>query len=332
MDLIAAVGSTNPAKLAAAQAVIPRAFPGCQVVGVPVPSGVPDQPIGSTQTAAGARRRAQNALAAVPGARLGIGLEGGMEPDGHLINCCAVATATGEVHLAWGVRFPLPPAVAARVLAGEELGHVMDQMAGRTGSKAGLGAVGILTRGLFTRAEMWQGPLACALAPLLSADLYALPPARPLPPSRDFTVATFVVHQGRVLLLFHKKLQMWLPPGGHIEPGELPDQAAVREVQEETGLQVELVSAPAFTGVPGPLPLARPEGIQLEDIAPGHQHIDLIYFARPAAGTDPVPNAAEAGAVGWFGPADFDRLGLTAEVRAWCLRALAAVTEPAPPA
>src|SRR5690606_27899310 len=48
--------------------------------------------------------------------------------------------------------------------------------------------------------------------------------------TRDFAVATFVVHQGRVLLLYHKRLGMWLPPGGHIEPNELPDEAAVREV------------------------------------------------------------------------------------------------------
>jgi hypothetical protein len=45
-------------------------------------------------------------------------------------------------------------------------------------------------------------------------------------PTRDFTVAVFVVHQGRVLLHFHEKLRRWLPPGGHIEPNELPDDAA----------------------------------------------------------------------------------------------------------
>ena len=43
--------------------------------------------------------------------------------------------------------------------------------------------------------------------------------------TRDFTVATFVVHEGKVLLLWHRKLGMWLPPGGHIEPNELPDEA-----------------------------------------------------------------------------------------------------------
>ena len=58
---------------------------------------------------------------------------------------------------------------------------------------------------------------------------------------RHFTVAVFVQWEGKILLHFHRKLGMWLPPGGHIEQGELPDNAAVREVLEETGSEVELV-------------------------------------------------------------------------------------------
>lgn len=141
--------------------------------------------------------------------------------------------------------------------------------------------------------------------------------------TRDFTVATFVIHESKVLLLWHKKLSMWLPPGGHIDQHELPDEAAVREVREETGLEVELLSAPALPPVPGPRQLARPEGIQLEDIAPGHQHIDLIYIARPAdpAAVKPVANA-EVDRVGWYGRGDLDAIPLTQEVRAWVEKAL----------
>src|SRR5690606_18869145 len=59
-------------------------------------------------------------------------------------------------------------------------------------------------------------------------------------PTRDWAVSAFVVWRGRVLLHRHRKLGLWLPPGGHVEPGELPDEAAVREVLEETGVAVEL--------------------------------------------------------------------------------------------
>ena len=64
---------------------------------------------------------------------------------------------------------------------------------------------------------------------------------------RHFTVAVFVVWEGKVLLHRHRKLGMWLPPGGHIERDELPDDAAVREVLEETGVEVELVGRGART-------------------------------------------------------------------------------------
>lgn len=141
--------------------------------------------------------------------------------------------------------------------------------------------------------------------------------------TRDFTVATFVIHNEKVLLLWHRKLEMWLPPGGHIDPNELPDEAAVREVLEETGLEVELTSPLSSPPIPGPRPLVRPEGIQLEDISPGHQHIDLIYFARPVdpAAVKPIANS-EVERVGWYGLNDLGRIPLTDEVRHWVLRAL----------
>jgi 8-oxo-dGTP pyrophosphatase MutT (NUDIX family) len=103
------------------------------------------------------------------------------------------------------------------------------------------------------------------------------------PMTRDFTATTFVVHEGRTLLLLHRKLGKWFPPGGHIDPHELPDQAALREVREETGLEVELLARSRRLGSVSILP--QPYCILLEDISPGHQHIDLIYFARVCGGS-----------------------------------------------
>ncbi len=147
--------------------------------------------------------------------------------------------------------------------------------------------------------------------------------------TRDFTVATFVVLGERVLLLWHRKQQMWLPPGGHIEPNELPDDAAVREVAEETGVAVELVGE---RGLPihRPRQLVRPVGVQLEDISPGHQHVDLIYFARPVdpANAQIVGNA-ESDEVGWFDRSEMRRRGVSDEVRTWAERAIAEVGLPA---
>ena len=104
-----------------------------------------------------------------------------------------------------------------------------------------------------------------------------------IPITRDFTATTFIVHEGHTLLLLHRKLGKWFPPGGHIDPHELPDQAAIREVREETGLEIELLTHGRQLGAVRVLP--QPYCILLEDIGPGHQHIDLIYFARVCGGS-----------------------------------------------
>jgi 8-oxo-dGTP pyrophosphatase MutT (NUDIX family) len=135
--------------------------------------------------------------------------------------------------------------------------------------------------------------------------------------TRDFTVAVFVVHGGKVLLHYHEKLSRWLPPGGHIEPNELPDEAAVREVFEETGVYPSLVGdASIDINAPDqPRQLCRPFGVQLADIRPGHQHIDLVYLATGE------PDELRDG-VDWFAPAEWARLALTDEVAAWCMLAV----------
>ena len=142
---------------------------------------------------------------------------------------------------------------------------------------------------------------------------------------REFTVATFVVHAGRVLLLWHPKHSMWLPPGGHIEPNELPDEAALREVAEETGVRAVLIGEQALP-VPYPRQLVRPAGIQLEDIAPGHQHIDLVYFAVPVDG-DPAlgPEHAREPGTGWYAVPELAALGANDEIQRWAAKAVAAV-------
>ena len=112
---------------------------------------------------------------------------------------------------------------------------------------------------------------------------------------RHLTVSAFVSAQGHTLLHFHQKNQMWLPPGGHIEADEDPIQAVLREVEEETGLNVALL--PTIDPFPylSPPQLPTPATIMVEDISakpsePAHQHLDLIYFTRPIDPGLPTPN------------------------------------------
>lgn len=78
----------------------------------------------------------------------------------------------------------------------------------------------------------------------------------------------------------HKKLGMWLPVGGHIDCDELPEKAALREVKEESGLDVEIYNPDKQADMGDAQQLLRPMHILLEDIGKDHQHIDFIYYAK----------------------------------------------------
>ena len=99
--------------------------------------------------------------------------------------------------------------------------------------------------------------------------------------------ALVVSHDRRAVVLHrHKRLGLWLQPGGHIEPGETPWDAAVREATEETGLAVTLVST----------------GLAHVDVHPGprgHTHLDLRYLLTSPM-VPPTPPAGESQDVRWF--------------------------------
>ncbi len=141
--------------------------------------------------------------------------------------------------------------------------------------------------------------------------------------TRDFAATTFVVEAGKTLLLWHQKLQAWLPPGGHLEPNELPESAAVREVREETGLEARILGARQMLGeVPV---LIEPVCTLLEEIGPSHQHIDFIFFAVVAGGTLRL-NPRESGKHVWCDSRDLHRLDMADDVRQLALRALDAAS------
>ena len=102
------------------------------------------------------------------------------------------------------------------------------------------------------------------------------------------TGSAIVTGRRGVVLIKHKRFGIWLQPGGHIDPGETPSDAALRESREETGLDV------TFAG-------GEPQLVHV-DVHPGprgHTHLDLRYLIE-AADADSAPGPDESQDVEWF--------------------------------
>lgn len=106
------------------------------------------------------------------------------------------------------------------------------------------------------------------------------------------TGSAIVVGRRGVVLLRHKRLGLWLQPGGHVDPGETPWDGARREAQEETGLEVVFATVDA-DGVP---PLVH---VDVHPGGRGHTHLDLRYLVL-AGDDDPAPPEGESQEIGWF--------------------------------
>jgi 8-oxo-dGTP pyrophosphatase MutT (NUDIX family) len=139
----------------------------------------------------------------------------------------------------------------------------------------------------------------------------------------DFTVAIFVVHDGKVLVIHHRKLDKWLPLGGHIELDEDPEQAALREAKEESGLDVELLGERPPTTSPGTRALIAPRFLDIHRINETHEHIGMIYWARPKNGKLTLATA-EHHDIRWCSAADLDILQppVSVAVKWYCHAAL----------
>jgi len=117
----------------------------------------------------------------------------------------------------------------------------------------------------------------------------------PMSKIRHFTATGFVVHGDATLLHWHKKVQEWLPPGGHVDPNEDPVQTTLREIMEETGFEAEIVPTYERLDISNLEQVDAPHSIMIENVVDAehgeHQHIDHIYFTRvsSANGSRPSP-------------------------------------------
>jgi len=134
---------------------------------------------------------------------------------------------------------------------------------------------------------------------------------------RHFCASAFVIdpYTKRILLIKHKKNRKWTQPGGHIEDNETPEEAALREVYEETGLRVRLLGE----RFPREEDFIRPLGIQKNrrTMSDGemHMHVDIIYAAVPNDDNKEQLNPEESYAINWFSREDLEYIDCFPDIK-----------------
>jgi len=140
----------------------------------------------------------------------------------------------------------------------------------------------------------------------------------------DFTVEVFVVYNNRVLLRKHDKYGIWLSVGGHIELNEDPNEAAIREVKEEVGIDIKLAGKPNIFKVEKYKELIPPKFLNRHYINKTHEHVTLVYFATTVKDTVIPSEKEKSKEWKWFTAEelDDDKYGLRDNIRFYAKKAL----------
>lgn len=140
------------------------------------------------------------------------------------------------------------------------------------------------------------------------------------PVAKEFTAMALIVtatQPRKALLLESRKHHMWMPPGGHLKPGENPFEAVLREVREETQLDVRsyFPTPKRYDAqrVDVPLPMRIVE-IHLTHSGKTHFHIDFMYRVEVPGTLEVIFDKRETASSGWFTLAELKELQIPADL------------------
>lgn len=137
----------------------------------------------------------------------------------------------------------------------------------------------------------------------------------------DLTVGGYIFHDNKVLLIYHNKLDLWLPVGGHIDINETPDQALAREIKEEVNLEVEIIGKSSVPLVGNAKQnLALPFHTNLHSVG-DHDHYGLFYLCKAKNAHDLKFNIGELKGAEWFSIKDLGNEKVPEDVKHIALQA-----------
>lgn len=130
--------------------------------------------------------------------------------------------------------------------------------------------------------------------------------------NREFCASAFVVNpiDKKILLCHHKTFNRWVQPGGHIEVGETPEETALRETYEETGVRIKLIGE----RFPREDDFLRPLGIQKNRGKDGSLHVDITYVGIPLS-QDNIIGDDEIDRFAWFNMEELNDLEVFQDIK-----------------
>ncbi len=119
------------------------------------------------------------------------------------------------------------------------------------------------------------------------------------------TTVFLVRNDEKVLLLWNKTLQAWIPVGGHIDPGETPDEAVKREVSEETGFDFEFLPLPHME-TNSTVKVVKPFRFQIEDMPHHNKHMNFVFIGKCINFSEEKQETDEQEKLRWFSESELN--------------------------
>jgi len=131
--------------------------------------------------------------------------------------------------------------------------------------------------------------------------------------NRHFCASVLIIDKRtkKILLVKHKKFDKWVQPGGHIEENEVPEEAAIREAYEETGLNIKLIGERFPREDDG----VRPFAVQYNRGKKGDLHIDIVYVAVSYDNREFILNEQESLDIAWFSRNELENIPVFPDIK-----------------